>query len=192
MMAKLNIFFLFIIILMVNSCADTEEKPTTQVDDLEDYYEFKKFYLKNFDLNASIMLPDETANIGASMLPEVKHEYDGFKWEIQVGPNFNLIIEDWGDNRSMISVEKKRLKDLPMFKITYLIDEPDLIVYERKLIVDGSSKAPKSVGLEHLSYHVFGQKIINNYTYVFKSTDEGAEKKIIDLMAKSVKSVRQN
>jgi hypothetical protein len=191
-MAKLNIFFLFSIILLVNSCTNTEEIPITQVDDLEDYYEFKKFYLKNYDLDASIMLPDETANIGASMLPEVKHEYDGFKWEIQVGPNFHLIVEDWGDNRSMISVEKKRLKDLPMFKITYLIDEPDLIVYERKLIVDGSSKAPKSVGLEHLSYHVFGQKIINNYTYVFKSSDEGAEKKIIDLMAKSVKSVRQN
>jgi hypothetical protein len=136
------------------------------------------------------MLPDQTANIGASMLPELKHEYDGFKWELQVGPNFSMIIEDWGDNRSMISVEKKRLKDLPMFKIKYLVDEKDLIVYERTLIVDGSSKAPKSVGIEHQSYHVFGQKVINNYTYVFKSVDEGVEKKIVDLMAKSVRSVK--
>jgi len=77
-----------------------------------------------------------------------------------------------------------------MFKIKYLVDEKDLIVYERTLIVDGSSKAPKSVGLEHQSYHVFGQKVINNYTYVFKSVDEGVEKKIVDLMAKSVRSVK--
>lgn len=189
-MTKLKLFIVLGLFAFIYRCDSGKEVEKGEVLDAEEYYEFKKFYLKNYDLNATIMLPDETANIGASMLPEVKHEYDGFKWELQVGPNFSMIIEDWGDNRSMISVEKKRLKDLPMFKIKYLVDEKDLIVYERTLIVDGSSKAPKSVGLEHQSYHVFGQKVINNYTYVFKSVDEGVEKKIVDLMAKSIRSVK--
>lgn len=156
----------------------------------EELYEFKGFSLKNYDIPASIMLPDETANIGASTKPEVIHTLDDFKWELIVGQNFHMIIEDWGDDREMVSSEKKRLRDLSFYKIKYLVEDPDLILYERILKVKGEKSAAKSVGLEHKSYHVYAQKVINEITYVFRSRDDGFEKMIIELMAKSIKSIK--
>ena len=136
------------------------------------------------------MLPDETANIGASTTPEVIHAEDDFKWELILGTNFHMIIDDWGDDREMVSAEKKRLEGLNFYKIKYIENKPDFIFYERILKVEGEKSAPKSVGLEHKSYHVYGQKVIDGITYVFRSRDEGFEKVIIDFMAKSIKSVK--
>ncbi len=171
----------------INSCSDSPSD-TTQTD--EELYEFQGFSLKPFDIPVMIMLPDETANIGASTQPEVIHEEGGFRWEINVGPNFNMVIDDWGSDREMISTEKKRLESLEFYKINYLVESPELIVYERELKVSGSKKASKSVGVEHKTFHVYGQKVINDITYVFRSRDEGFEKIIIDLMTKSIKSVK--
>ncbi len=156
----------------------------------EDLDTFQGFNMKPYDIPIMIMLPDETANIGASTKPEVIHVEDDFKWEINVGPNFNMIIDDWGSDRKMVVDEKKKLSGLDFYDIKYLVDEPDFILYERTLKVDGKKGVAKSVGVEHKTYHVYGQKVINNITYVFRSRDEGYEKMIIDLMAKSIKSVK--
>ena len=86
---------------------------------------------------------------------------------------------------------KQYLRTKEVFDIKYLIDDKDLIVYERKLIVKGSKKASPTVGVEHKSYHVYGQKIIDGITYELRSRDEGYEaKNIIELMAKSIKSFK--
>jgi hypothetical protein len=90
----------------------------------------------------------------------------------------------------MVSSEKKRLAGLNFYKIKYLVDEKDFILYERELKVDGKKGASSSVGVEHKTYHVYGQKVIDGITYVFRSRDDGFEKIIIDLMAKSIKSVK--
>lgn len=181
--------------LMISSCGGSkEEKETTgegvNLDD--DYYEFKGVSLKEYDIPAMIMLPDETANIGASTRPEIIHNDGDFIWDINVGPNFELHIEDYGDYTDMVEYKKKELKEQEIFKINYLVDEKDLIVYERTLIVKGSKKASPTVGVKHKSYHVYGQKIINGITYELRSRDEGYEKMIIELMAKSIKSFKQN
>ncbi len=139
-----------------------------------------------------IMLPDETANIGASTKPEVIHSEGDFKWDIIVGPNFNLHIEDYGDYTDLVQNQKKILKENDVFAINYLIDEKDMILYEQKLVVKGSNKAPQSVGVEHKSYHVYGQKKIDGVTYELRSRDEGYEKVIIELMGKSIKSFKSN
>ena len=107
---------------------------------------------------------------------------------LNVGPNFQMHIEDYGDNKDLVSSHKKDLKSKDMFEINYLVDEPDLIVYKRKLIVKGHKKAPKTVGINHESYHVYGQKIVGGITYELRSRDEGYEKVIIELMAKSIRS----
>ncbi|MCE3295987.1 MAG: hypothetical protein K0R65_1701 [Crocinitomicaceae bacterium] len=178
----LGAFFLF-------SCGGGENGEDEVIED-EELYEFKGFSLKEYDIPATIMLPDETANIGASTTPEIIHAEDDFKWELIVGPNFHMIIDDWGDDREMVSAEKKRLEGLNFYKIKYIENKPDFIFYERILKVEGEKSAPKSVGLEHKSYHVYGQKVIDGITYVFRSRDEGFEKVIIDFMAKSIKSVK--
>lgn len=158
------------------------------VDD--DYYEFQDFIMSDFDIPGVISLPDETANIGASTRPEVKHE-ESFKWEINAGQKFQLHVEDFGILDDLVEEKKKDLADQKFFKIKYLIDESDLIVYERTLMVAGSKHAAPEVGIEHKSYHVYGQKTINNIIYGLSSAEEGCDKPIIELMAKSIKSFKR-
>lgn len=183
------ITFLLLFSLFLIGCSGKENTETGEIED-EELYEFKGFSLKSHDIPATIMLPDETANIGASTTPEIIHIDDDFKWELIVGPNFHMIIDDWGDDREMVSSEKKRLSGLSFYQIKYIVNEPDFIMYERVLKVDGEKSAPKTVGLEHKSYHVYAQKVIDGITYVFRSRDEGFEKVIIDLMSKSIRSVK--
>lgn len=192
-----SLTFLFIasfLVVLVFSCDNSKngEFNETKLDLNEDYYEFKGISLKEYGIPGMIMLPDETANIGASTKPEIIHNTGDFQWDINVGPNFNLHIEDFGDYTDMVEYKKKELKNQTMFKINYLIDEKDLILYERNLIVKGSKKASPTVGVEHKSYHVYGQKIINGVTYELRSRDEGYEKNIIKLMGKSIKSFKSN
>ena len=156
----------------------------------EDLYNFTGLSLKPYGIPVIVMLPNENANIGASTKPEVTHVEGDFKWEIEVGPNFHLNIDDWGANRGLVKDEKKALADKDFYKIKYIIDEPDLIMYERILKVDGRQGVSKNVGFEHKTYHVFGQVIVDDIAYVFQSREDGYEKMIIDLMVKSIKSIK--
>ena len=156
----------------------------------DDYYEFQDFIMTDFDIPGVISLPDETANIGASTRPEVKHA-ESFKWEINAGQKFQLLIEDFGILDDLVKEKKKDLADQKFFKIKYLVDEKDLIVYERTLLVAGSKYAAPEVGVEHKSFHVYGQKTINNIIYGLSSAEEGCNKPIVQLMAKSVKSFKR-
>ncbi len=155
----------------------------------EDYYEFQTFDLSPYDLPALISLPDETANIGASK-PEVKHTEDDIYWTINVGPNYQMIITDCGDIKDLMKTEKELLEQIQNFKLDYIVDEEDLILYKRTLVVEGTEKASPTVGVEHVSYHVFGTKKIGGFNYTFKSRPEGYEKGLIEMMAKSIKSIK--
>lgn len=185
-----NLFLVFLLVTVVFSSCNTDPKDLLEGEqDLsEEYYEFQGFDLSKYDIPATIMLPDETANIGASTKPEVEHTEDNFYWDINVGANFQMHIEDYGDNKNLVAEHKKTLKDRDMFEINYIIDEDDLVMYERKLIVKGQKNAPKTVGIEHKSFHVYGQKMVNGITYELRSRDEGYEKMIIELMTKSIRS----
>ena len=170
----------------VQSCSSKKED--IQADLLEDYYEFKSFDLSEYELPASIMLPDETASIGASTKPEVLHKISDFYWDISVGQNFQIHIEDYGDNKNLLEVQKTKLADYSFYDITYWVDEPALIIYQQKLKVRGNANAPNTVGVEHISYHVYGVKEINGVYYELRSRDEGVDKPIVELMAKSIRS----
>ncbi len=187
-MKKLSLLFLLaLLVFPLTRCGETTEEDGMSDEEL---YEFQGFSMKPYDMPVMIMLPDETANIGASTRPEIIHEEDGFQWQLSVGPNFEMIIDDWGADREMVSSEKKELAEHSFYKIKYLVNEPDFILYEQELKVDGKKGVSSSVGVKHKTYHVYGQKVINGITYVFRSRDEGYEKVIIDLMAKSIKSVK--
>ncbi len=188
---SITVFFFSVIFLF--SCGESVNDDLKTKGDIvldDDYYDFQPFSLKNHDIPVMIMLPDNTTKIGASTKPEIYHVEDDFKWELKVGSNFHLLIDDWGDYTDMIKSRKKELKELDFYKIQYLIDEKDFILYELELKPRGSAKASNDVGTVHKSYHVYCQKIIDGVTYVFRSRDEGYEKLIIELMAKSIKSVK--
>jgi hypothetical protein len=175
---------------LTNCGEEVDPKGPTDITVDDDYYEFQDFIMADYDIPGVISLPDETANIGASTKPEVKHE-ESFKWQINAGQKFQLHIEDFGILDDLVKEKKKELADQKFFKIKYLIDEPDLIVYERTLLVSGSKYASPEVGIEHKSYHVYGQKTINNIIYGLSSAEEGCDKHIVELMAKSVKSFKE-
>lgn len=179
----------FSMFLLVNCGGEGTDPNSDEIVVDEDYYEFQDFIMRQYDIDAVISLPDETANIGASTRPEVIHQ-ESFKWEINVGQKFQLNIEDFGNIDGLVADKKKELADQKFFKIKYLLDEPDLIVYERTLLVSGSKKASPRVGTEHKSYHVYGQKSVNKIIYALSSAEEGCEKHIVELMAKSIKSFK--
>lgn len=192
------IFLCFIVFVSVTSCGGTSEKEETEdpstfnLDD--DYYEFKGVSLKDYGIPTMIMLPDETANIGAATKPEILHIEGDFIWDINLGNNFSLHIEDYGDFNDLVDYKKKELKEQEIFKVKYLVNEKDMIIYERTLIVKGTKNASPKVGVEHKSFHVYAQKTINGITYEFRSRDEGydhSQKRIINLMAKSIKSIEE-
>lgn len=180
------VFFLFIF-----ACSGPESKSINIPDELEEYYEFQGFDLTEYGISATIMLPDETANIGASTRPEVQHLESDFYWNIYVGQNFHLYIEDYGDNSSLVQAQKQKLANTQFYDVNYLVDEPNLIVYEVTLKVRGHEKASKSVGVKHVSYHVYGEQVINGIHYELRSRDEGFERPIINLMAKSIRSFQE-
>jgi hypothetical protein len=186
----LPIILVFSVLVFAASCSGPQEKNATEQGSEDEYYEFQGLSLKDYGVPGMIMLPDETANIGASTKPEVVHNDGDFIWDIFVGPNFELHIEDYGDYTDLVEYKKKELKDQEVFKINYLVNEKDLIVYESNLIVRGSKQASPTVGVKHKSYHVYAQKIINGITYELRSRDEGYERMIIDLMAKSIRSFK--
>jgi hypothetical protein len=193
---KKSFWFLTILFLttltigLISSCKPSGRETEKDLDLTENYDVFQSYNLATFDIPANIMLPDNTANIGASTKPEVLHKDGGFKWDVTVGPNFTLHIEDWGANKDLVTDKKKQLKDLEIFDINYLVDEPNFIIYELKLKVSGSANAQKNVGIPHTAYHVFAEKVIDGITYEFRSPDDGYEKMIIELMAKTIRSLK--
>jgi hypothetical protein len=187
-----KLFGLLGILILFISCGNdvVDDSNNGEINVNDDYYEFQDFNLQGYDIPAVISLPDETANIGASTKPEIIHIEDDVKWEVKIGPNFQLHIEDYADITDLIEVEKKELAEQTFFKVKYLIDEEDLILYERTLLVKGTDNASPNVGVEHKSYHVYGQKIVDGITYELQSREDGYEKNIIELMAKSIKSFK--
>ena len=184
-------FFFFVSILVLSGCGGTVDTSSEDTQEEEDYYDFTAVNLTKYGIPALLMLPDETANIGASTHPEIRHKEGDFVWEIQVGSNFVLHIEDFGDHTNMVATKKKELKQHSMFKITYLMDEKDLIVYERTLLVKGLKNASPNVGVEHKSYHVYAERVIDGITFELRTLDEGVEKKTAVLLAKSIKSFQK-
>ena len=165
-MKKISVYFLLscLSFLLINCKGSSDSSDVTE----EELYEFQGFSMKSYDIPIIIMLPDETANIGASTRPEVTHIDNDFRWEINVGPNFNMIIDDWGSDRKMVESKKKELASLKFYKINYLVDEPDFILYEQELKVQGKKGVSKNVGVEHKTYHAYGQKVVNDITYVLE------------------------
>jgi hypothetical protein len=190
-------FFRFIFLgslITASSCGQNEVEqttPTLPVVNMNDYSEFQMITLDKHELQAQIFIPDASANIGASTIPEIEHS-DSFLWKITAGPKFELHIEDFGDYKDRMANKKKELKEQhKFFQIKYLIDEPQLLLYERKLIVKGDKNASPKVGFDHITYHVYGEKIIDGITYELRSKDAGFsadQKHIAEMMAKTIKS----
>ena len=186
---KTRLISILMLSIMLFSCSDKNDNSSIETYSL---YDFKPLNLSKNEIPATIYLPDETFNIGASTEVEVNHLEGDFKWEIAVGPNFKFKIDDWGDDKQILQAEKDKLEDLEFYKISYLKNTQNKIIYKRELKVSGKENAPSKVGTEHITYHIFQMKEINGIIYVLKNQDEGSSKKIVDLLEQSFDSFKSN
>ena len=112
---------LLLILSSITSCSSPNQTKKTETADefslSDDYYEFKGLSLKDYDIPCMIMLPDETANIGAATKPDITHIEGDFIWDISLGNNFNLHIEDYGDYTDLVDYKRKELSKQDIFKI---------------------------------------------------------------------------
>lgn len=180
-------------LLALSSCGDSvdnSEETIVQTNTQDDYYNFEGFSLKDHGIDAWILLPDETADIGAATEPQVIHDDGDFKWYLKLGRNFHMRIDDWANEKDMITVKKDELASQNFYNIEYIEETPTFLHYKKELKVAGTENASDKVGVEHESYHCYGQVEIDGITYVFRSRDEGHEKFFIEYMAKSIKSVK--
>ena len=181
---------LLVLYLIINACSSEntttiKERKINQESDK--YYQFAKLTLSDFDFNAAIFIPDETAGIGASFKPIISHEED-FKWTISAGPNFTLFIEDYGENSSLIDEFEAKISKSDFFDISIISKKNGIILYQRSIkkntLSDASSKE------NHISFHLYAIKNINGIYYELKNKEEGDTRKVIELMEKSVESLK--
>ena len=139
----------FLLVLCLNlSCADDRiESRDEQVK--IDYYQFREINLDSVGIKASIMIPNETAGIGASFAPKILHDDGGFKWHINVGRHFNVLIEDYGDYQYLMPEFLRRINTKDIFNIEIIEESSDYILYKREL---------KAVPNQQKTFHIYGVK----------------------------------
>jgi hypothetical protein len=176
-----RIFFVVWLCSFIHACSNNASKPKSTSDDL---YQFLKIDLSPYDLPATIHIPDETAGIGASFKTKIEHEED-FKWKISAGPNFELYIEDWGENQGRWQEFKSQLLASQVFKCTIIEENDHMIMYSKKL-----SQTNNAENYEHLSYHVYALIPINGVFYEITNRQEGDPLETTKLMFTSIKSFK--
>lgn len=181
----LLLFYLFLQACSNEGATTIKERKINQESDK--YYQFSKLTLSNFDFNASIFIPDETAGIGASFKPIISHDED-FKWTISAGPNFKLFIEDYGENSSLIDEFEAKITKSDFFDISIISKKNGIILYQRSIKKNTLSEASSKEN--HISFHLYAIKNINGIYYELKNKEEGNTKKVIELMEKSVESLK--
>ncbi|MCB9224515.1 MAG: hypothetical protein R2780_09785 [Crocinitomicaceae bacterium] len=171
---------------LLTACGGSgEEGDNTQNDqstDTLDYSGMTEMSLKDQGLNIKFMLPEVASSTGASIEPLVEHDDGDYLWHVKIGTRFHLIIEDYGKEKDKVANEKARLGDLnKIFVVEYLVDEPNLIMYKRTLHEEQGGQP---------SYHCYGETVIDGYTYVLRSQEDGNLKPIIDDMVKTIRSAK--
>ncbi len=162
------------------SCAD-ESDAVAKSQELIDYYQFDEHLLDVYGIDATIMIPNETAGIGASFETEILHDDGDFKWHISAGRNFNLYIEDYGDYQYLMPEFIRKLQIQDIFKTEIIKQKDEYVIYKR--VLNMSSKKTST-------YHFYGIKYINGVYYEIKNKEAGDSEKVIDFILKSFLSFK--
>lgn len=184
---KKVLFFGALSLLVLSACGGAGENGENTENGVDtanvDFSDMNEMSLASEGLNMQIMLPNVASQTGASIEPSVEHDEGDYLWNVKIGPQFHLIIEDFGKEQNKVSEEKKRLEGLgDIFIISYEIDEPKLIMYKRELHEGQGGKT---------TYHCYGETTVDGYTYVLRSQEDGNFKPIIEDMVKTIRSAKQ-
>jgi hypothetical protein len=179
--------FLFSFTLLVSSCDNTADSIAPEDNnavDLENLgaFDMNEFSLVPYGLNLTVLLPEVESSTGASIEPEVIHEDGDYLWSLNIGKNFNLIIEDFGKEKNKVSEEKEYLNgQTNIFQFEYVVDEPNIIMYKRELHEDQGGKK---------SYHCYGEMEVEGYTIVLRTNESGSFKPVVADMVSTIKSAK--
>ncbi len=173
-------FTFFSMFIFMISCAD-ESDTNAKSKELIDYYQFDEHLLDVYGIDAAIMIPNETAGIGASFETEILHDDGDFKWHISAGRNFNLYIEDYGDYQYRMPEFLRKLEAQDIFKTEIIQQKDEYVIYKREL-----NMSSKKIS----TYHLYGIKYINGVYYEIKNKEAGDSKKVIDFILKSFLSFK--
>jgi len=174
--------FLAVLVLVFLFSCKGEEQDSAQQN--IDYYQFQKINLTKYDIPASIYLPDASAGIGTSFKPLIEHEIGDYKWRIQVGRYFVLNIEDFGDFKYLFEEKKKEILTNKVYKTTILKQERAILIYQQTLKED--------LGLKrNNSFHIYAVVKLDDVFYQITNPEKGNNKKEIDFMFKSIKSIKK-
>ncbi len=173
-------FTFFSMFIFMISCAD-ESDTNAKSKELIDYYQFDEHLLDVYGIDATIMIPNETAGIGASFETEILHDDGDFKWHISAGRNFNLYIEDYGDYQYRMPEFLRKLEAQDIFKTEIIQQKDEYVIYKREL-----NMSSKKIS----TYHLYGIKYINGVYYEIKNKEAGDSKKVIDFILKSFLSFK--
>ena len=172
---KRGLLFFVLLCFILLGCNSGNENKDKQLAN-HDYYQFQRIDLVPYEIDAEIMIPDATAGIGASFKPQIIHQTADYKWEIQIGRNFELLIEDFGDNGFRYPEVRKKILTNKVFKVKIIKEEGELMLFKRQL---------------DNSYHIFAVKKIGGIYYQLSSREEGDSKKVAEFMYHSVKSFKK-
>lgn len=170
----------FMVLSVMISCSEEPIKSSDPRSGI-DYYQFDEHLLNLYGIEASIMIPNETAGIGASFESEIIHNEGDFKWQITAGRNFNIFIEDYGDYQYRMPEFIRKLEAQDIFKTQIIEQKEDYVIFKRELNL--SSKAIST-------YHLYGVKYINGVYYEIRNNEKGDSKKVIDFILKSFLSFK--
>ena len=174
----MRIALLVLLLTLFGACS--QEKKTAF-----DYVQYDTFDMRPYDLPIQLMLPNAIAGIGTSIKPQVDFEIGGFKWQLQVGRNFCLYIEDYGDYAYRFAeFKRKLLKPNKFFEIEIVRQTNNLLIYRRK--VKGAFVAQKNA--KFFIYSV--QKINQNY-YEIMNREQGDSKRVVDFMFHTIQSIKE-
>lgn len=185
---KRTLLILLTSAFLISSCNNSSESITpedsTNVSDLDNLgaLDMNEFSFVPYGLNLTVLLPEVESSTGASIEPEVIHEDGNYLWHLNIGKQFNLVIEDFGKEKNKVHDEKEYLKgQTDIFQFEYIVDEPNIIMYKRELHKDQGGKK---------SYHCYGEMEVEGYTIVLRTNESGGFKPVIADMVSTIKSAK--
>lgn len=167
----------FLVIGLFGACA--RPKSTAY-----DYVQYNRFDLRPYDIDAQIMLPNASAGIGTSLKPSVNFEIGGFKWRLEIGRNFTLLLEDYGDySFRFAEFKRKLLKPNKFFEIEIVKQSKDILIYRRKVKGEFVSK-------KNARFYIYSVKKIGENYYELMNREQGDSKRVVDFMYHSIQSLK--
>lgn len=169
-MKRLSFLFIIPAVMTFASCGGGDSTDETNSDSTEtasaevDYTGMKSYDLTPNGIKTTIMVPEELSSTGEPYPVEVERDDDMLTWDIIVGNNYDLVIEEPDGEGKYMEREKERLKNDDVFTETFIVDEPTVMLYKASL--------PEGAGQRDY-YHIFGTATINGIEYLIKSNMMG-------------------